>query len=346
MPHVRAVFLAAALAAAGSAAAAPRFLSTNRPEVRAVAGPAAGFDPVRASDRERADYGFPPAPDALRAPEAYAHWARAMRASRTRIVPKLAVSTVRHGAMRRGIMAPGPAVHSSIDTSTNWSGAVLPGSATSFGPSSYWLIGADMIVPEAAQPFNTCTGGWLYDSAWVGLDGYTNYSSDVLQAGLDADAFCADGQTATNYDVWYEWAPGLGTTIQNMTVQPGDELHVVVWAVNGSNGTEGETYIVDENTGQSVAFYIDPPAGTTLIGNSAEFITERPEVNNKLATLARYTVQFFTTGYIFNNLQVPYFPGGANMVDVTMIDDNAVPISAPQVLGGASVSTYDEGSAK
>jgi hypothetical protein len=34
------------------------------------------------------------------------------------------------------------------------------------------------------------------------------------------------------------------------------------------------------------------------------------------------------------------------MVDVTMIDDNAVPISAPQVLGGASVSTYDEGSAK
>ncbi len=343
MSRVRAALLTASSLAAGSASAAPHLLATNRPDAWAVAGPSAGFDPVRASDEERANYGFPPAPDALRAPEAYVNWARAMRASRTRIVPRLAVSTVKHGAMRRGIMAPGAVVHGSAALSTNWSGSVVGGPATSWGASSYWMIGASLTVPEAAQPFGTCSGGWLYDSAWVGLDGYLPNASDVLQAGLDADSYCAYGYTTTSYDVWYEWAPAYGTTIQNMTVQPGDELYVVVWALSA---TEGETYIVDENTGQAVGFLIYPPGGTRLIGNSAEFITERPEVGNKLATLARYTAEFFISGYLFNNQNVAFFPGAASAANVTMLDNNGQPISAPQVLGGATISTTVEGSAK
>lgn len=334
--------LAFVVLASAGASAAPRFLATNMPEVHAVAGPPAGFDPVRASDEERASYGFPPPPDAVRAPESYAHWARAMRASRTRIVPKLAVSAVRHGAMRPAVMHPA-IVHGLAATSSNWSGAVQTSSATSFGPLSYWIVGGNVTVPVAAQPFNSCTGGWLYDSAWFGLDGAQNYSSDVLQAGIDADAYCANGYTATNYDVWYEWAPGNGVTIQNMPVQPGDEIYFAVWALSP---TQGAAFIVNDNTGQSAGFTIDPPAGTKLIGNSAEFITERPEVNNKLANLARYTLEIFTGGYIENNQNAPFFAGGPSLTDVTMLDNNGQPISVPHIVGGDTITILDEGSAQ
>jgi hypothetical protein len=36
--------------------------------------PPADFDPVTASDSELKRYGFPPRPDAHKAPEAYRHW--------------------------------------------------------------------------------------------------------------------------------------------------------------------------------------------------------------------------------------------------------------------------------
>jgi hypothetical protein len=306
---------------------------------------------VNASAEQRSDLGFPPPPDALRHPESYAHWARAMRASKARLTPKLVVNPMRHGAMRRGIMSVGARLAGTVahesDTSSNWSGAVVTNGAASFGPNSFWLVGGDMTVPVASQPFNSCSGGWLYDSAWLGLDGAVGYSNDVLQAGLDADAYCSGGQTATNYDVWYEWAPAYGAIVKNMTVQPGEQIYVAVWAVSA---TEGAAYIVDEDTGQSVSVIIDPPAGTQLVGNSAEFITERPEINNKLGNLARYTVEYFNNSYIFDNSGVTSFPAqpapSAQAQQITMLDNNGNPISVPEVLGGTAIITTVEGSAQ
>jgi hypothetical protein len=346
-------FLAAmGLLVSDQALASPRLIPTNVPGVHAVEGPSGRFDPVAATAEQRRDLGFPPPPDAALHAQSYAHWARAMRASKTRLTPKLAMNPMRHGAMRRGVMSSGARLaaalaHSTADTSSNWSGSVLTNAATSFGANSFWLVGGDMTVPVASQPFNSCSGGWLYDSAWVGLDGALDYSDDVLQAGLDADAYCADGQTSTNYDVWYEWAPAYGAVVQNMTVQPGEQIYVAVWAVSA---TEGAAYIVDEDTGQSVSVIIDPPSGTQLIGNSAEFITERPEVNNKLGNLARYTVEYFNFGYVFDNNQVASFPAlptpPVQALQVTMLDNAGNPISYPEVLGGASIITTVEGSAQ
>jgi hypothetical protein len=337
-----------------AAAASPRLLPTEVPAIKSVAGPAEGFDPVRATDDERAAYGFPPAPDAARHPQGYAKWVRAMRASRTRITPKLALNAVRHGAMRpgsasKGVMS-GAIVHGITygqAFSSNWSGAVLVNSATSFGAHSFYLAGSGMMVPAVSQPAGTCTEGWLYSSGWVGLDGASGYSQDVLQAGYDADAYCSYGYTMTNYDVWYEWAPADGVVVQNLTVSAGQELYVVVWA---TSATQGNAYIVNESTGQNTSVQFTPPAGTSLTGNSADFVMERPEVNNKLSSLADYTEAYFSFGYVFDNSNVTSFPAipaaPAQALQVTMQDSSGNAISNPEILGGASIVTLAAGSAQ
>ena len=70
----------------------------------------------------------------------------------------------------------------------NWSGYADFSGATSFGSSSYYYLVNKFTVPVAEQAFNACTGGWDYGSAWNGIDGWG--SPDVLQAGIEFDAFC------------------------------------------------------------------------------------------------------------------------------------------------------------
>src|SRR5271156_1740783 len=54
----------------------PHRIPTSLPGVTAYAPPPAGFDPVKATDEELADWGFPPRPDQTLFPEEYANWVR------------------------------------------------------------------------------------------------------------------------------------------------------------------------------------------------------------------------------------------------------------------------------
>ena len=309
------------------------------------AGPPPGFDAVTASPQLRQAYGLPPAPDVARNPGAYRAWARAMRRARTRIEPNLVPSNV-----VRGLMA-GPRVKQGVTntyfSSQNWSGSVVTNASTLWNSLSFMEVGSYISVPVAAQPFGTCTGNWLYSTAWVGIDGGsgTAYGQDVLQAGIDADAYCSGANNFTHYDAFYEWAPSVGVTIQNLAVSPGQEMYVVVWA---TSPTTGYAYVENLDTGQSAGLGIAPPAGTRLVGNSAEFIMERPMVGTTLANLARYTTEFLTEAFAGDNRGLGSYPGYAASGDtlnyVTMLDNANKPISAPQLLGAASISISDEGS--
>jgi hypothetical protein len=55
----------------------PESAATNQTAVEGVViypRPPAGFDPLTASNNELKRYGFPPRPDAQKAPQAYRHW--------------------------------------------------------------------------------------------------------------------------------------------------------------------------------------------------------------------------------------------------------------------------------
>ena len=242
-------------------------IPTNLPGVFTYPSPPSGFDPLTASDDQLAAYGFPPRPD-KNAEGPYASWEKAMKASKHRIIPVLKVTNRYHGPN----IAVGKVENSSA-TSNNWSGIVDSTSVTSYGPSSVTDIGSEFVVPVAEQAYGVCTGGWDYSSSWVGIDGWNANAPDVLQAGTDADAYCSGGVTTANYDAWIEWFPYTETVISGFPVSPGTDMFVRVWS---TTSTAGHAYLVNLNTNTAVTVAFSAPPGTNLVGNSAEWIVERP----------------------------------------------------------------------
>jgi hypothetical protein len=294
---------------------------------------------LQASDRDLAHYGFPPRPDADSNPKAYARWSKALTASKRRIVPRLEMTNVYHGPMRAGTQ-----LTESTGTSSNWSGVVVFSGATSYNTSTtFYYVYADYVLPVAGQAFGACTGGWDYSASWVGIDGYG--SSDVLQAGLEADAYCSGYAMETNYSAWIEWAPASEMSISNFPVAPGDDLFVDVWH---TSATQGYAWFTNLTTNQYVDMGFTAPSGTLLIGNSAEWVVERPSIGSgsgNLATLTNYVADPFWDCYANTESRVSYTPGSPGSLLVTMLDNDSNPISYPTRLGSTAILFQDEGSA-
>ena len=338
--------LDAALAALPALAASPALLPTNVEGARAFAAPPAGFDPLRASDEDLAAYGFPARPDAITDRAAYAGWAHAMQHARTHVQPVLQVTNIQHKPMQRGTgKAQAVTTASSVaTTSSNWSGEVLYKGLSYFGNTSFATVWTEFNIPVAQQAFGGCDGGWDYSSTWDGIDGFG--SGDVLQGGTESDAYCSGGNTASYYAAWYEWYPNYETRITSLPVTAGDAMFVYVHAYGPATG-----YVFIENltTGQYASIDLTAPSGTSLIGDSAEWVVERPGVNGGLATLTNYVTDWMSYTYaepVKGRAVTPTTAGRtATAYSVTMTDNSGNGISYPNSLGPTGIQFYDEGSA-
>jgi len=336
--------LAAPLAAVAQAAMntpSPRKLQpnehhTNLPTATTFDAPPAGFNAVNASDEELAYHGFPPRPNQNTEPKAYASWVRAMEHSKTRINPKLEQTSIYHGPAKIEKNAPTSGLQSNASLavqpsntlySSNWSGYVDFSGATSYGSSSYYYTVNDLVVPRAQQRPGSCTGGWAYGSAWNGMDGWG--SPDVLQAGIEFDAYCALGglSKSTYYSAWYEWYPYAEVRISNLPIVPGDDLFVEVWH---TSPTQGYAYLVNHTTNQSVTVGFTAYPGYPLRGNSAEWIVETPSVGGSLATMVDYTRDPFWDAYAYTQASAFYDIATGSPIDLKV---GTSIVSYPEYLG-------------
>ena len=250
----------------------------NLPGATTIDAPPAGFDPVNASDQDLQYFGFPPRPNQDTDPKGYANWARAMKASKTRIVPQLEQTAILHGstdglqnaaAPTAKNAVPPPPPHDNNLVTSSMSGYYVQSGATSYGPSSVYFVETDFVVPIAQQQFGHCSGGWQYASAWEGIDGFG--SPDVLQAGIEFDAYCSGITHSSYYSAWYEWYPNGSFRISGFPIAPGDDIFVEVWH---TSATQGYVYLVNNNTNQAVQIGFTASPGYPLRGNSAEWIVE------------------------------------------------------------------------
>ena len=329
------VFAACATTLIPPAATAAPPVPTNLPNTVAHLAPPASFNAVTASPEALLENGFPPRPDPKVAPQAYTRWQHAVTSGATRILPHLRQTVIKHG--------PRMASARSNGTSPNWSGYAILNGATSYSGSSFHFILANWVVPGASQAVGACTGSWDYSSTWVGIDGYI--SRDVLQAGTESDAYCgADGKTIYT-GTWYEWFPLGEVALTNFPASPGDDLYV---EVSSTTPTTGHAYMVNYSTNQAVSVTFTAPAGTALVGNSAEWVVERPSVSGGLATLTDYVQDFMVNTYaanFFGQVEAPgYVVAGSNAMPLTMLDNVGYPISQVDLLGTASLWFYEQNS--
>ena len=312
-------------------------LATNIPGVTTFAAPPEGFAVLTASDNQLANFGFPPRPDRAASPKQYASWAKAMLASKKRIVPTLQQTSIFHGPARLREGAESTDV--TALESYNWSGYVNLNGATRFGSSSFSGIATEVVVPTAIEAFGVCSASADYASSWVGIDGVL--ADDVLQAGIEFDAVCFDGVTATLYSPWFEWYPSSEIRISNLPIAPGDDYYVQVW---NTSATQGYAYLVNENANEAVTISFNPPSGTKLVGNSAEWITERPDVNGAPATLTNYIAEpFWAACGVAHNGRV-FDPGSSQAI--LMFDNNGNEISYPTLLGDSAFLAQDANTAQ
>lgn len=326
----------------------PNEHALNLPGATTIEAPPAGFDPIAASDEELAYHGFPPRPNQSAQPKAYATWFKAMKASKVRATPNLEQTAIFHGPLKPAKVANPTAVESNpllsmqssnTANSYNWSGYVDFGGATSYGSSSFYYLVNDYVVPVAEQAFGACTGAWDYGSAWNGIDGWG--SPDVLQAGVEFDAYCSGSTRASYYSAWYEWYPYGEVRISGFPIAPGDDLFVEVWH---TSSTQGYAYLVNYNNSQAVEVGFTAYPGYPLVGNSAEWVVERPSVGGSLATLSNYIMAPFWDAYAYTEGYSKFFDiDEATPVD--MLDNSGNVISYPGYLGLESFVMHDTGSA-
>ena len=337
---VSALLLTAPLAATAQQLK-PNELPTNIPGVTTIAAPPEWFNPQEATDQELEYYGYPPRPDQFQEPKAFATWQKAMGSSKERIAPVLEVTNNFAGPAKLTAGAEAASASGSAATSPNWSGYVNTNGSTSYGSSSFHYVVGEYVVPVARQAYGKCASTRDYSITWVGIDGWS--SSDVLQAGSEADASCSSGKTSTYYSAWYEWYPYNWTRITNLPIIPGDDLFVEVW---NTSSTAGHAYLLNYNTDQFVTVNFSAPPKTHLVGNSAEWIVERPGIGGSLATLTNYISDYFSDAYAYNFGHSRVDPATARSFPVVMLDNNGKPASYPTPLGANAIWMQDEGSAR
>jgi hypothetical protein len=317
--------------------------------VFAYPAPPTGFKPLTASDAELAKYGLPARPNPFgKNPALYATWSHAMAAARFRVEPQIRITDRRH--VPAVALAREKSLKAGALTSTNWAGQTILNGSTFFGSGSYTKVLAQWVVSAVQQAIGTCTSVDV-SATWIGIDG-TGGSSDVLQAGTEADAYCRNGVMSTNYYPWFEWYPANEYQITNFAVYPGAPVFAVLQATSSTTGT---ATFVNLQSNQYVTVGLAAPVGTTLKGNSAEWIVERPSTGTKnvAGTLADYGMIWISSevAYLASevntaNYDVPGDTGaGRTAYTLTMVDNNGQTLASPYPQGPSAEDLNVSGSA-
>ena len=316
--------------------------------VSVVEPPPPGYDPEASSAAVNARFALPPEPDATKVPRTHDAWRHAVRAAQNREAATIKRTAVFHGpAKNKSRAATNEANDTSAANTLNWSGTSVVNGTT----ANLEAVTALFVVPTAHQALGQCADGWDYASLWPGIDGNGGSGGgDVLQAGVDVNAFCAGNNVTQNeYYPWIEWYPYSETRVTSPTINPGDLVFIEVWSVSP---TQGYAYFYNYSTDVSAEYALTAPAGTVVYGSSVEWIVERPTLGSSLTNLTNYVAAPWAEGVAWNYADpnpTTYSMGGnpdvGTLEQITMLDNSGNPISAATIESGSFLWFQTSGSA-
>jgi hypothetical protein len=249
--------------------------------------PPKGFNPLEGTNDELKSYGLPPKPDETAHPQRYAKWAKNLSKSLTFVSPTFKIIQD-----KRVPLSDSTEKVKDDATSGNWSGFV----ATDLNSGSkYSVVEAEWIIPNAWPNSSGADGVYLVAN-WVGIDGWG--SGDVLQTGTLSECVVSGGKitTQTAYP-WFEWYPAYSIAFTNLTVHPGDTIWGYIYA---ESSTVGYAFLMNVGAGTYTSVTFDAPIGTSLQGNSAEWIVEDPSTGPSEYMFPNFGSTFFFDCYAFS----------------------------------------------
>lgn len=312
-----------------------------------------GFDPTDSNTEELLAHGYPARPDSQLHPEQYHHWKQTMSRPMAIIRPQFAV-------MPDGVR---PAAAERILSSSNWSGTV----AVARDGDAVFTVFSEWTVPHVAPPHGQ---GSSECATWVGIDGGravlssiegtrvaaravlgdpegpppvgsfppNEVSTDILQAGTTQQVIVMSLETPwgtrtftfENTWAWWEWVPGPPVGITNLPVSPGDVMFCEIRALSA---TEARIFLLNETSGLATSFVHSAPDGTQLVGDCAEWILEKRNIDvaGFPLELANYGRVYFDNCSAFTRRLQTLDLGTAESL-LFMIDNDGNDISVPTVV--------------
>jgi hypothetical protein len=160
--------------------------------------------------------------------------------------------------------------------SFDWAGYAVASNPLAPQPIVVGVSGSWTVPRVAASTGDT------YSAAWIGIGGQTDET--LIQCGTEHDF--TKGQE--RYSAWYEMLPANAINIPSITVSPGDKFTASITLANNTN--EWILEITNLSNGQGFK--------QNFIYNSsklsAEWVVERPTVNNQVSELANFGSVTFT----------------------------------------------------
>jgi hypothetical protein len=160
---------------------------------------------------------------------------------------------------------------------SQWSGYIVASNIHAFSPVVTSVSGS-WTVPRVQSSNNDTFSG-----VWVGIGGYGEET--LIQIGTEQEY--VDGRSV--YYAWYELLPDYLVRISNFRVRPGDIITASISLINERMSTWSMT-LRDITWGgrfEKVVVY-----NSSML--SAEWIMERPKVNDTISTLANFGNITFT----------------------------------------------------
>lgn len=171
------------------------------------------------------------------------------------------------------------------ESSGNWSGAYVK---PSHGASLRQVAGR-WKVPTVSRPGNALPNTSYVSSTWIGFDGQRQYRhSSLPQIGTEQIAGPLPKDRASPYNAWVQWwerEHQLGPRLLTITVQPGDDVYVMLSVLSPTVGLSFTVVRFHLRVGAVILGAFDvtapsslevPPVQYQVSGATAEWIMERP----------------------------------------------------------------------
>jgi Peptidase A4 family len=162
-------------------------------------------------------------------------------------------------------------------SSLDWAGYIIDSDSANPKPVVTSISGS-WIVPEITPSQQNA-----FSATWIGIGGQSDQT--LIQTGTEQDSI--DGQPI--YSAWYEALPDYSINISEINISAGDKITASI-SLTDSATNIWLVSIEDDSTGQrfeKTIFY----ESSRL---SAEWIVERPTVDNVIGSLAQFNIITFT----------------------------------------------------
>lgn len=230
--------------------------------VRTFAPTPPKFNPLKATPRQLAAYGFPARP---KDPYLLKRWTTVLGRPMSVIQPRFRALNRPVQKLPKKLVAPAlPAIPPPMRTN-------YIGGATATAPAAAgtvrWIEGT-FTVPDVYPPAGGDSDGYPF-SAWIGIFGDASTSS--LLMGWDSYVVWTGRDLQRSSYPWWAWYPGDTNYLSNFFLQPGDTLSCVICLDLGS-AVRARLSFYNMTTGQATSFIVTAPSGTELEGDTAGWL--------------------------------------------------------------------------